>query len=43
LGIGVAQIGTDLLYSTRNSDWKRVRREVRIAQQSKPKADRTPG
>jgi hypothetical protein len=43
LGIGVAQIGTDLLYSTRKSDWKRVRREVRIAQQSKPKADRTPG
>jgi hypothetical protein len=32
LGLGLLQIATDLLFSTRQSDWKRVRRELRVAQ-----------
>jgi hypothetical protein len=30
LGIGIGQILTDVLFSTRKADWKKVRREVRI-------------
>ena len=30
LGFGVLQIFTDILFSTKKSDWKRVRRELRI-------------
>ncbi|MGH2710350.1 MAG: hypothetical protein ACRDH9_03985, partial [Actinomycetota bacterium] len=30
LAIGVVQILTDILFSTKKSDWKRVRRELRI-------------
>lgn len=30
LGIGVLQIFTDVLFSTKKSDWKRVRRELRV-------------
>jgi hypothetical protein len=30
LGFGVAQMLTDLLFSTKQADWKKVRREVRI-------------
>jgi hypothetical protein len=30
LGFGVLQIVTDLLWSTRHADWKKVRRELRI-------------
>ena len=33
LGIGVVQIVTDVLFSTRFSDWKRFRRELRLARQ----------
>ena len=31
LGIGVVQLITDVLFSTKKSDWKRVRRELRAA------------
>ncbi|HET8527262.1 MAG TPA: hypothetical protein VFM81_11575, partial [Actinomycetota bacterium] len=31
LGYGVSIIGTDVLISTRKSDWKRFRREMRVA------------
>ena len=31
LAIGVVQIVTDVLFSTKKSDWKRVRRELRVA------------
>ena len=34
LGFGLAQIATDALWSTRRSDWKRVRRELRIAREA---------
>ena len=30
LGFGVLQVFTDILFSTKKSDWKRVRRELRI-------------
>jgi hypothetical protein len=30
LGIGVIQVITDILFSTSKSDWKRVRRELRV-------------
>jgi hypothetical protein len=30
LGIGLVQILTDVVFSTRQSDWKRVRRELRV-------------
>ena len=30
LGIGVVQILTDVFFSTKHSDWKRVRRELRV-------------
>ncbi|HEX6262544.1 MAG TPA: hypothetical protein VF097_06825 [Actinomycetota bacterium] len=33
LGLGLFQIVTDLLWSTRRSDWKKVRRELRIARE----------
>lgn len=33
VGIGVAALVTDLAWSTRNSDWKRFRREMAIAQE----------
>lgn len=33
LGIGLFQIVTDVLWSTRRSDWKKVRRELRIARE----------
>jgi hypothetical protein len=32
LGLGVLQLITDLLFSTRKSDWKKVRRELRVGQ-----------
>ncbi|HSK06360.1 MAG TPA: hypothetical protein VK990_02485 [Acidimicrobiia bacterium] len=32
--IGLAQIGTDLVWSTKASDWKKFRREMRMAQTS---------
>jgi hypothetical protein len=32
--IGVAQIGTDLVWSTKASDWKKFRREMNLAQTS---------
>ncbi len=41
LGIGILQIGTDLLYSVRRSDWKRVRRELRVARELAAKAEET--
>jgi hypothetical protein len=31
IGLGVLQIATDILFSVRRSDWKRVRRELRVA------------
>jgi hypothetical protein len=31
LALGVAQIGTDILFSTKSSDWKKVARERRVA------------
>ncbi|MDQ4006091.1 MAG: hypothetical protein M3135_07340 [Actinomycetota bacterium] len=31
LGLGVLQLITDLVFSTRKSDWKKVRRELRVA------------
>jgi hypothetical protein len=31
LALGVLQIATDVLFSVRSSDWKKVRRELRIA------------
>lgn len=31
LALGVLEIGTDIAFSVRRSDWKRVRRELRIA------------
>jgi len=34
LAIGVASIATDLLFSVRASDWKRFRREMRLARRS---------
>lgn len=33
VGIGVAALVTDLTWSTRSSDWKKFRREIRIAQE----------
>jgi hypothetical protein len=30
--IGIASIVTDVLWSTRSSDWKRFKREMRLAQ-----------
>jgi len=34
LGLGVLQIVTDIVWSTRRSDWKKVRRELRIARET---------
>jgi hypothetical protein len=31
LALGVLEIGSDIVFSVRRSDWKRVRRELRIA------------
>jgi hypothetical protein len=31
LGFGIFQIGTDILFSTKASDWKKVRRELAVA------------
>jgi hypothetical protein len=31
LAVGIFQIGTDLTFSIRHSDWKKVRRELRVA------------
>ena len=33
LGFGLLQIATDVVWSTRRSDWKKVRRELRIARE----------
>ncbi|MBI3979491.1 MAG: hypothetical protein HY331_15015 [Chloroflexi bacterium] len=33
VGIGVVQIVTDVVFSVRHSDWKRFRREMRVARQ----------
>jgi len=33
LGLGVLQILTDIVWSTKRSDWKRVRRELRLARE----------
>jgi hypothetical protein len=33
-GFGLLQIATDALWSTRRSDWKKVRRELRIAREA---------
>jgi hypothetical protein len=34
LGLGLFQIVTDVVWSTRRSDWKKVRRELRIARET---------
>jgi len=34
VGIGLAQIATDILWSTKASDWKKFRREMDLAQRS---------
>jgi len=34
MGIGLAQIATDILWSTKASDWKKFRREMDLAQRS---------
>ncbi|MGH2672467.1 MAG: hypothetical protein ACRDHC_05785, partial [Actinomycetota bacterium] len=31
IALGVLQIATDIVFSVRRSDWKRVRRELRVA------------
>jgi hypothetical protein len=36
LVFGLAQIATDILWSTKSSDWKRFRREMRYADSSSP-------
>jgi hypothetical protein len=33
-GFGVATIATDVLWSTKASDWKKFRREMRFSQES---------
>jgi hypothetical protein len=38
LGLGVLQIVTDVAFSVRSSDWKKVRRELRIARQQRSAA-----
>lgn len=48
LGLGAFQIVTDLLWSTKRSDWRKVRRELRIARETEGSAevgrmDRRPG
>ena len=34
LGVGVGQIITDIVWSTRSSDWKKFKREMAFAQTS---------
>jgi hypothetical protein len=36
LGLGIFQIVTDLLFSTKASDWKKVRRELAVARSRRP-------
>lgn len=33
LVLGLAQLGTDLLFSVRSGDWKKFRREARLAEE----------
>lgn len=39
LAIGVGQIVTDVLFSTKSSDWKKVRRERKVARARQSRAD----
>jgi hypothetical protein len=39
IAIGVGQIVTDVLFSTRSSDWKKVRRERKVARARQSRAD----
>jgi hypothetical protein len=39
VGIGVLQIVTDVLFSTKSSDWKKVRRERNVAQARQSRSD----